>query len=70
MHRVFFNVVPMLLFYILRQRGPTMGPLMEFVRPAEQFCTSLVDHKQRQPLFFGEHYDFATKIGISETDYK
>ena len=36
----------------LDQRGPTTGPRMEFVRPAEQFCTSLVDYKQRQPFFF------------------
>ena len=64
----------------LGQRGPTTGPRMEFVRPAEQFCTSLVDHKQydkawradgrpipsERPFFFffGERYDFATKIGI------
>ena len=34
----------------LVQRGPTAGPRMEFVRPAEQFCTSLVDYKQRQPF--------------------
>ena len=26
----------------------------------EQFCTSLVDYKQRQ-LFFEERYDFGTK---------
>ena len=30
--------------------------------PAEQFCTSLVDYKQRQPFFFREHSDFGTKI--------
>ena len=49
----------------LDQRGPTTGPRMEFVRPAEQFCTSLVDYKQRQPFFFKERYDFGTKIGTS-----
>ena len=53
--------------YYIDQRGPTTGPRMEFVRPAEQFCTSLVDHKQRQ-LFFEERYDFGTKIGTSEID--
>ena len=30
----------------LAQRGPTTGP-----RAAEQFCTSLVDYRQRQPFF-------------------
>ena len=30
----------------LSQRGPTTGP-----RPAEQFCTSLVNYKQWQPFF-------------------
>ena len=38
-----------IVFDVLFQRGPTTGPRMEFVRPAEQFCTSLVDRKQRQP---------------------
>ena len=38
-------------FYELDQLGPTTGPQMEFVQPAEQFCTSLVDCKQWQ-LFF------------------
>ena len=41
----------------IEQRGPTTGsrvtcgPRMEFVRPAEQFCRSLVDYRQRQPFF-------------------
>ena len=26
--------------FAIAQRGPTTGPRMEFVRPAEQFCTS------------------------------
>ena len=34
------------LAYGLEQRTPTTGPRMEFVRHAEQFCTSFVDHKQ------------------------
>ena len=35
------------------------------MRPAEQYCTSLVDYKQRQPFFFEERYDIGTKIGTS-----
>ena len=69
-------VADFLLDYFLYQRGPTTGPRaacglqMEFVRPAEQFGTSLVDHKQRQPFFFEERYDFVMKIGISEINSK
>ena len=42
--------------YVLAQRDPTTGPRMEFVQPAEQFCTSFaargtILYKQRQ-LFF------------------
>ena len=33
------------------QRGPTTGP-DGIVRSAEQFCTSLVDYRQRQPFFW------------------
>ena len=42
----------MVSHYVLAQHGPTMGLRMEFVWPVEQFCTSLVDYKQRQPSFF------------------
>ena len=49
------------IFFLIRTAWSNYGP-------AEQFCTSLVNYKQRQPFFFGERYDFGTKIGISEID--
>ena len=44
------------------------SPAWSNYEPAEQFCTSLVDYKQRQPFFFEERYDFGTKIGTSQID--
>ena len=59
-----FQLAIITLCTYIYQRDPTT----EFVRPAEKFCRSLVDYRQRQPFFFGERYDFGTKIGISEID--
>ena len=44
------------------------GPADGICAARGQFCTSLVDYKQRQPFFFEERYDFGTKIETSQID--
>ena len=61
---------------ILVQRGPTTGPrnnFAQFKSCRSQAAATLYNKAWRADeffFFFGERYDFGTKIGISEIDSK
>ena len=64
----FIKLVRLTLFtsHVRKQRGPTTGPRVAQISHA--IFAQVLSITSSGNLFFGERYDFGTKIGISEID--